>query len=167
MSYSRIFSRKRGFSRGRGAKTLKITLKILKSWPKPWKYPKNMLFGKPIRGPLCHPLWTPMVCITNFSALSETKTSQIQSFYWLFWWAAYKRGLYVHWRLGVHSTKFANKLFFLQLNSIHTAFLHPPVFSVSLVCEKELNLMLKVRETSSQGAMGLSLRGTDFFLPIR
>ena len=57
--------------------------------------------------------------------------------------------------------------FFLQLNSIHTAFLHPPVFSVSLVCEKELNLMLKVRETSSQGAMGLSLRGTDFFLPIR
>ena len=28
------------------------------------------------------------------------------------------------------------------------------VFRVSLVCEKELNLMLKVSETSSQGAVG-------------
>ena len=27
--------------------------------------------------------------------------------------------------------------------------------------EKELNLMLKVSETSSQAAVGLSLRGTD------
>ena len=40
------------------------------------------------------------------------------------------------------------------------------VFSVNLVCKKELNLMLKVSGTSSQGAVGLSLRGTDFFLPI-
>ena len=40
------------------------------------------------------------------------------------------------------------------------------VFSVNRVCKKELNLMLKVSETSSQGAVGLSLRGTDFFLPI-
>ena len=29
-------------------------------------------------------------------------------------------------------------------------------FSVNLVCEKELNLTLKVSETSSQGAVGLS-----------
>ena len=29
-----------------------------------------------------------------------------------------------------------------------------------------MNLMLKVSETFSQGAVGLSLRGTDFFLPI-
>ena len=36
------------------------------------------------------------------------------------------------------------------------------VFSVNLVCKKELNLILKVSETSSQGAVGLSLRGTDF-----
>ena len=35
------------------------------------------------------------------------------------------------------------------------------VFSVNLVYEKELNLMLKVSETSSQAAVGLSLRGTD------
>ena len=40
------------------------------------------------------------------------------------------------------------------------------VFSVNLVCKKELNLMLKVSETSSQGAVGFELRGTDFFLPI-
>ena len=30
------------------------------------------------------------------------------------------------------------------------------VFSVNLACKKELNLMLKVSETSSQGAVGLS-----------
>ena len=30
------------------------------------------------------------------------------------------------------------------------------VFSVILVCKKELNLMLKVSETSSQGAVALS-----------
>ena len=36
------------------------------------------------------------------------------------------------------------------------------VFSVNLVCKKELNLMLKVSETSSQGAMGFELRGTDY-----
>ena len=41
-----------------------------------------------------------------------------------------------------------------------------PVFSVNLVCKKELNLMLKVSETSGQGAVGFELRGTDFFLPI-
>ena len=40
------------------------------------------------------------------------------------------------------------------------------VFSVNLVCKKELNLMLKVSETSSQGAVGFELRSTDFFLPI-
>ena len=40
------------------------------------------------------------------------------------------------------------------------------VFSVNLVCTKELNLMLKVSKTSSQGAVGFELRGTDFFLPI-
>ena len=39
------------------------------------------------------------------------------------------------------------------------------VFSVNLVCKKELNLMLKVSETSSQGAVGFELRGTDYFLP--
>ena len=39
-------------------------------------------------------------------------------------------------------------------------------FSVNLVYKKELNLILKVSETSSQGAVDLSLRGTDFFLPI-
>ena len=37
------------------------------------------------------------------------------------------------------------------------------VFSVKLVCKKELNLMLKVRVTSSQGAVGFELRGTDSF----
>ena len=36
------------------------------------------------------------------------------------------------------------------------------VFSVNLVCKKELNLMLKVSETSSQGAVGFELRGTDY-----
>ena len=41
-----------------------------------------------------------------------------------------------------------------------------PVFSVNLVCKKELNLMLKVSKTSSQGAMGFELRGNDLFLPI-
>ena len=40
------------------------------------------------------------------------------------------------------------------------------VFSVNLVCKKELNLMLKMNETSSQGAVGFELRGTDSFLPI-
>ena len=45
-------------------------------------------------------------------------------------------------------------------------YLKDPVFSVNLVYKKELNLMLKVSETFSQGAVGLSLRGTDFFLPI-
>ena len=39
------------------------------------------------------------------------------------------------------------------------------VFSVNLVCKKELNLMLKVSETSSQSAVGFELRGTDYFLP--
>ena len=39
------------------------------------------------------------------------------------------------------------------------------VFTVNLVCKKELNLMLKVSETSSQGAVGFELRGTDYFLP--
>ena len=39
------------------------------------------------------------------------------------------------------------------------------VFSVNLVCKKELNLMLKVSETSSKGVVGFELRGTDFFLP--
>ena len=34
--------------------------------------------------------------------------------------------------------------------------------SVSILTKKELNLMLKVSETSSQVAVGLSLRGTDF-----
>ena len=38
------------------------------------------------------------------------------------------------------------------------------VFSVNLICEKELNLMLKVSDTSSQGAVGFELRGTDYFL---
>ena len=36
------------------------------------------------------------------------------------------------------------------------------VFSVNLVCKKKLNLMLKVSETSSQGAVGLELGGTDY-----
>ena len=40
------------------------------------------------------------------------------------------------------------------------------VFSVNLVCKKELNLLLKVSEDSSQGAVGFELRGTGFFLPI-
>ena len=40
------------------------------------------------------------------------------------------------------------------------------VFSVNLVCKKELNLMQKVSETSSQGAVGFELRETDFFLTI-
>ena len=39
------------------------------------------------------------------------------------------------------------------------------VFSVNLVCKKELNLMLKVSETSNQGAVGFDHRGTDYFLP--
>ena len=39
------------------------------------------------------------------------------------------------------------------------------VFSVNLVCKKELNLMLKVSKTSSQAAVGFELRGTDYFLP--
>ena len=39
------------------------------------------------------------------------------------------------------------------------------VFSVNLVCKKELNLMLKVSETSCQGAVGFELRRTDYFLP--
>ena len=39
------------------------------------------------------------------------------------------------------------------------------VFSVNLVYKKELNLMLKVSVTSSQGAVGFELRGTDYFLP--
>ena len=37
------------------------------------------------------------------------------------------------------------------------------VFSVNLVCKKELNLMLKVWVTSSQGAVGFELGGTDSF----
>ena len=41
----------------------------------------------------------------------------------------------------------------------------PFVSSVNLVCKKELNLMLIVSKTSSQGAVGFELRGTDFFLP--
>ena len=45
-------------------------------------------------------------------------------------------------------------------------YLKDTVFSVNLVYKKELNLMLKVSETFSPGAVGLSLRGTDFFLPI-
>ena len=32
------------------------------------------------------------------------------------------------------------------------------VFSVNLVCKKELNLVLKVSETSSQGAVGYELK---------
>ena len=32
------------------------------------------------------------------------------------------------------------------------------VFSVNLVCEKELNLMLKMSETSGQGAVGFELK---------
>ena len=53
-----------------------------------------------------------------------------------------------------------------------TSFIHNeiqpliPVFSVNLVCKKELNLILKVSETSSQGVVGFERRGTDFFLPI-
>ena len=39
------------------------------------------------------------------------------------------------------------------------------VFSVNLVCKKELNLMLKVSEISSQGTVGFELRGNDYFLP--
>ena len=39
------------------------------------------------------------------------------------------------------------------------------VFSFNIVCKKELNVMLKVSETSSQGAVGFELRGTDYFLP--
>ena len=40
------------------------------------------------------------------------------------------------------------------------------VFSVNLVCKKELNIMLKVSKTSSQGVVGFELGGNDFFLPI-
>ena len=40
------------------------------------------------------------------------------------------------------------------------------VFSVNLVCKKELNLMLKVSETSSQGAVGFELRGTDYIIVL-
>ena len=40
------------------------------------------------------------------------------------------------------------------------------VFSVNLACKKEQNLMVKMNETSSQGAVGFELRGTDSFLPI-
>ena len=32
------------------------------------------------------------------------------------------------------------------------------VFSVGLVCQKEVNLMLKVSDTSSQGAVGFELK---------
>ena len=39
------------------------------------------------------------------------------------------------------------------------------LFNVNLVCKKELNLMQKVSETSSQGGVGFELRGTNFFLP--
>ena len=39
------------------------------------------------------------------------------------------------------------------------------VFTVNLAYKKELNLMLKVSETFSQGAVGFELRGTDYFLP--
>ena len=34
------------------------------------------------------------------------------------------------------------------------------VFSVNLVYKKELNFMIKVSETSSQGAVGFELRGS-------
>ena len=47
----------------------------------------------------------------------------------------------------------------------NTTFSTMGVFSVNLVCKKELNLMLKVSKTSSQGAVGFELRGTDYFLP--
>ena len=47
-----------------------------------------------------------------------------------------------------------NHFFNLVPSSDETSFL--TVFSVNLVCKKELNLMLKASKTSSQGAVGLN-----------
>ena len=53
--------------------------------------------------------------------------------------------------------KFLNSIFFTCVAAgVHNM---KCVFSVNLVCKKELNLILKVSETSIQGAVGFELRG--------